>query len=157
MSRDAVIRIGLLVLGLPSVVIGLWAGFWPRSFYEDFPGLGRVWVAVDGPYNEHFIRDVGWLNLALAFVTLIAAWRLGRTLVGAVLGAWLVYGVPHLTYHLNHLDTFDTGDQVALTASLALTPIIAIVLLALQRQSDRAASATIPPSESSTRSSSSST
>ena len=35
-------------------------------FYDDFPGLGRSWVAADGPYNEHLVRDVGALNLALA-------------------------------------------------------------------------------------------
>ena len=45
----------------------------PKSFYEDFPGAGRVWVAVDGPYNEHLVRDVGSLNLALAFVAVAGA------------------------------------------------------------------------------------
>ena len=37
----------------------------PAAFYDDFPGLGRMWVAPDGPYNQHLVRDVGELNLAL--------------------------------------------------------------------------------------------
>ena len=44
--------------------VGLQALFTPRSFYDDFP-LGRGWVAMDGPYNQHLVRDVGSLNLAL--------------------------------------------------------------------------------------------
>lgn len=137
MSRDQVTRIGLIVLGAPGLMVGAWAGLAPHSFYEDFPGLGRVWVAVDGPYNEHLVRDVGWLNLALTLVTFAAAWTLARALVGAALGAWLVYGVPHLTYHLNNLDAYDTGDTIALIASLALAPLIAIVILTMGRRGAR--------------------
>ncbi len=42
-------RIALGYLALVSLQIGLWAQFAPRSFYDDFPGLGRAWVAIDGP------------------------------------------------------------------------------------------------------------
>ena len=38
---------------------GLWATLSPRSFYDEFPGGGRAWVAADGPYNEHLVRDFG--------------------------------------------------------------------------------------------------
>jgi len=154
MNRDRVVQVGLLVLAIPSVVVGAWAGLAPRSFYDDFPGFS-AWVSPDGPYNEHLVRDVGWLNLALALVTLIAAWTLARALVGAALGAWLVYGVPHLVYHLNHLDAYDTGDQVAMIASLAVAPVVAVLLLALGRRSARSG-AKIPASEATARSSPSS-
>ena len=53
----------------------------PQSFYDDFPGLGRAWVSVDGPYNEHLVRDVGALNLALLVLFVVAWVRLDRQLV----------------------------------------------------------------------------
>jgi hypothetical protein len=118
-------------------VIGVWAAFLPRSFYEDFPGLGRMWVAPDGPYNEHLVRDVGELNLALVVVTAVALVTLGPWLVRAVLAGWLVYSVPHLIYHLRHMGPFATDDQVSIAASLALVPILAVVLLVIEVRAPR--------------------
>jgi hypothetical protein len=137
--RDRIVRIGLVVLGFPSLVVGVWAAFFPRSFYDDFPGMGRVWVAPDGPYNEHLVRDVGELNLALVVVTAVAAVTLVPTLVRAVLAGWIVYSVPHLVYHLRNMEPFSTDDQVSIGASLALVPIIAVVLLVLDVRSPRPA------------------
>ncbi len=130
--RDTVLRIGLAVLAVPAVIIGVWAAFAPRSFYDDFPGLGRTWVAPDGPYNEHLVRDVGELNLALAVVTIVALVVLGPVLVRAVLAGWLVYSVPHLAYHLRHMAPFGTDDQVSIGASLAIVPMVAVALLVLE-------------------------
>ncbi len=120
--RDPVLRIGLAVLAFPSVVIGIWAGLMPRSFYDDFPGLGRIWVAPVGPYSEHLVRDVGELNLALALVTIVAAVTLASLLVRAVLAGWLVYSVPHLVYHLRHLQPFGTDDQVSIDREPRVRP-----------------------------------
>ena len=36
-EHQGALRILLVLLGVPSVVIGLWAGFAPRGFYDDFP------------------------------------------------------------------------------------------------------------------------
>ena len=66
-------QVALVVIAVSTGLVGLWAHVRTRSFYDDFPGAGRVWVAVDGPYNEHLVRDVGGLNLALAFVAVLAA------------------------------------------------------------------------------------
>lgn len=134
-SRDAralVLRIGLVVLAVPAFLVGVWAAFMPRAFYDDFPGLGRMWVAPDGPYNEHLVRDVGELNLALVVVTAIAAVTLVPVLVRAVLAGWIVYSVPHLVYHLRNMEPFATDDQVSIGASLALVPIVAVVLLVIE-------------------------
>lgn len=139
--RDPVLRIGLAVLALPSVVIGIWAGLTPRSFYDDFPGLGRMWVAPVGPYSEHLVRDVGELNLALALITIVAAVTLGTVLVRTVLAGWLVYSVPHLVYHLRHLQPFGTDDQVSMIASLAFVPVLAVALLVIDVRATRPADA----------------
>jgi hypothetical protein len=124
-------RIVLGYLAVSGLLVGVWAGFAPRSFYDDFPGLGRVWVAVDGPYNEHLVRDVGWLNLALTVATVWAAVTLTRALVVAVLVAWLVTGIPHLAYHVANLDGLERVDRFGELASLALAPLLALVLLVI--------------------------
>ena len=122
-------RVILALLAITSVQLGLWATFAPRSFYEDFPGGGRSWVAADGPYNEHLVRDFGDLNLAIALVALVALVTLARPAVLAAAGAWLIYGVPHLVYHLRHLDVYDTSDQVANVTALALVVVVPALLL----------------------------
>ncbi|HEX8803016.1 MAG TPA: hypothetical protein VF743_02445 [Acidimicrobiales bacterium] len=114
------VRVLLAVYAASNALVGLWAGAFPRSFYDDFPGLGRHWVAVDGPYNEHLVRDVGWLNLALATVLLVAVVRATPLLVGVAAGAALVYAAPHLAYHLANLDVYDTSDQVANVVALGV-------------------------------------
>ena len=137
-----VVRIGLGVLAVSGAVLGVWAGLAPRSFYDDFPGFGRHWVSVDGPYNEHLVRDVGWLNLALTVVTVWAMVTLARSLVLAILVGWLVVDLPHLVYHAANLDGLSTGDGTAEIISLALGPAIAAALLVLVARGDDTADAT---------------
>ena len=122
----------LAVWAVVSVQLGIWATFAPRSFYDDFPGFGREWVRVDGPYNEHLVRDFGALNLALAVVTIAALITLSRPMVIAVAVAWLAWSVPHFVYHLRHLDVFSsTGDKMAIVLLLGSLPVLAVVVLAL--------------------------
>jgi hypothetical protein len=127
------IRIGLAYLAVGFALVGFWAAFAPRSFYTDFPGAGRHWISPDGPYNQHLIRDVGELNLALFVVVVAAAVTLSLPLVRAALAATLVNGVLHVVYHLGHTDMFSSGDQIAIIGSLVLAPVIALVLLATVR------------------------
>jgi hypothetical protein len=135
--RETVLRVGLAVLAIPAAIVGFWAAFAPRSFYDDFPGLGRTWVAPDGPYNQHLVRDVGELNLAIVAITVIALVTLVPMLVRAVLVGWLVYGVPHVIYHLRNLEPFSTDDQVSIVGSLAFVPILAAVLLVIEVRAPR--------------------
>ena len=118
-------RLALIVIAGGGLLVGLWAQGFPRSFYDDFPGSGRVWVAVDGPYNEHLVRDVGALNLAVAVVAIVAFVTLSRAAVLAAGGAWLAYGIPHLVYHLRHLDPLDGADTFAVPFTLALNVVVA--------------------------------
>lgn len=129
-------RVVLGYLAATSVVVGLWAQFGPRSFYDDFPGFGRIWVGVDGPFNEHLIRDVGGLNLALAAVLILAAFSLERSLVLAACVASLLYGIPHVIYHLVNRGSLGTGDFVAVIGGLALFALLPFVLLLTRRRRD---------------------
>lgn len=120
-------RVALVVLAANGMFVGLWALAAPRSFYDDFPGAGRVWVAVDGPYNQHLVRDVGALNLALAFVAVLALVTGSVLVAQAAGGAALIYGVPHLLYHATHLSPFDTTDAVGVIVGLALAVVAGVV------------------------------
>jgi hypothetical protein len=128
MARRAV-RIALALLFVQGLIVGAWAAAWPRSFYDDFPGGGRAWVAADGPYNEHLVRDFGDLNLALAVVTLVALIASTRVVALAAALGWIVYQAPHLVYHLRHLDLYDTGDKVANVTALVFGLVLPIVVL----------------------------
>jgi hypothetical protein len=136
MSRGPT-RVVLALLAISAGVIGLWAAFAPRSFYVNFPGGGHDWISPDGPYNEHLVRDVGELNLALMVVALFALVALSRALVLATAVAWLVYGVPHLVYHLRHLSPFHGSDVTSIPLSLSLG-IVGGVLLLLPPRRQRA-------------------
>jgi hypothetical protein len=127
-ARRVVARVALLLLAAAGLYQGLWAQVAPRSFFDDFPsGLG--WVAVDGPYNEHLVRDVGGLVNGLSVVAVLAAWRLSRSLLMATAVGWLVYSLPHLVYHLGHpLD--DAGMQavnVLVLGSQVVLPVVGLL------------------------------
>ena len=110
------------------VPAGLQAAFAPRSFFDDFPiGRGAGSRSATPPYDEHLVRDVGALFLALIVVTAWAVWR-DEALTGVAI-AWLVQGVLHFTYHVGHLDGLDGADQVFLVLSLALVPVLAVIAL----------------------------
>jgi hypothetical protein len=123
-------KVALMIIAGGSLAVGIWAQGFPQSFYDDFPGMGRAWIAVDGPFNEHLVRDVGGLNLALAFVAVMALVT-GSTLLARVTGgAALLYGLPHLVYHATHLAPYDTGDTIAMLGSLGLAAMAAVLVAA---------------------------
>jgi len=70
-------RVVLLVLALVAAYVGAWALFAPASFYAEFPGGSRHWVAADGPFNEHLVRDVGAAYCALCVLSVAALVRRG--------------------------------------------------------------------------------
>ena len=119
-----------MVLAIAAVDVGFWAQFAPSSFYREFPGLGMHWLPVLGPYNEHLTRDVGGLYLALLVITVGALIRATDAYVVRVCaGAWAVFNLGHLGFHIAHLSMYGTRDQILNVVSLAGMLLIAIVLL----------------------------
>ena len=127
--RDRVVRVLLALMAASSGLIGLWALLAPRSFYDDFPGSGRHWVSADGPYNEHLVRDVGGLYVAMTVVAVVAAIVLTRALVRTAAVATLAFAIPHFAYHSAHTDPYSTSDAAALLISLGLAVVLPIVVL----------------------------
>ena len=120
-------------LGLLAVVglyTGLWAYFSPTSWYANFPGLGLSWLPQLGPYNEHLAKDAGAMFLALAMLTLITLRSVRNTRLVQTTGAvWLVFNVLHFIYHVQHLDMYNTRDQVLNVVFLAALVLLAASLL----------------------------
>jgi hypothetical protein len=127
-------RAGLIILAAGSALVGVWALFAPQSFFDDFPGGGSAWVSAQPPYNEHLVRDVGALNLALAALLGWAAVALERRLVQVALIVALVYAFPHFVFHVSHLEDLSTGDKVAQTSVLALGVLLPVALLVPARR-----------------------
>jgi hypothetical protein len=131
-KAETATRVGLVLLGLVGLQVGVWASLAPRSFYDDFPGGGRTWVSMDGPYNEHLVRDFGALNLALTAVVVVALLTGARVATLCAALAWLVYSVPHFVYHARHLHVYDTSDKILNLVALGGAVVVsgAILLIA---------------------------
>ncbi len=83
-------RVIVVVVGVYLVGFGLWAFLAPRSFYDS--------IAVFPPYNQHFIHDLGALQLGLgAAMLLTQVWgdALLVVLAGNAIGATV-----HFTAHV---------------------------------------------------------
>jgi hypothetical protein len=117
------------VFGLAT---GLWQYLAPRSFYDDFPGFGRHWVDVDGPFNEHLLRDVAQGNLAFGVVALVALLTGGVWLARATGLAAVVANLPHHAYHQAHVGVLPAlSDQVLQTLTLSLVSLTSVLLAVL--------------------------
>ncbi|MHB8664456.1 MAG: NAD-dependent epimerase/dehydratase family protein [Acidimicrobiales bacterium] len=127
--RRLVVRVSLAFLAVQAGVLGLWATFAPHSWYQNFPGAGRHWVAVDGPYNHHLVTDVGAFTLALLVVTVVALVGRSRALTRTAGAAWVVSGLPHLVYHLTHRHGLGTGDQLASYGGLAFEVALGLLVI----------------------------
>jgi hypothetical protein len=129
-SQTTWTRAGLAYLALSFLLIGIWAQFYPHSFYTDFPGLGRAWVRIDGPFNEHLIRDVGGLNLGLGLAAIFALRFPQARVIQVVCLVIFVYSLPHYVYHLAHLLVLPSAlDQVANIVLLGLNVFIPLALM----------------------------
>ncbi|MFG1641093.1 hypothetical protein ACGFMK_12470 [Amycolatopsis sp. NPDC049252] len=127
--QRTITRVLLVFFGVVEAVTGIWPLVSPTGFYQHFPGFRTGWVSMDGPFNEHLLRDFGGLNLALAAL-LIGAAVIGTTAVARLAGvAALLFGLPHFLYHLGHVSHFDQIDQVLIITTTGLGAVVPIVLL----------------------------
>ena len=140
MRRGSIwLRAGLLYLAGLNVSIGIWATLAPRSFFDDFPGGGRSWVAGDGPFNEHLVRDVGAWSIGMAVVVVAALWTMSRPLLITTGAAATVLSLPHAIYHSRHAEVIgSTADKVGSIGGLFLAAAIGAAVLVGALRVDRA-------------------
>ena len=122
---------------LLGLFVGGWAYFAAQSFYDSFPGVLGSWVSVDGPYNEHLIRDVGAMYLALAAASIGGLiWRhpIGFRVLGL---AWTVFGALHFAYHAGHLEHMSLESAIGEMVALGVSLLLGILLLIPERAASR--------------------
>jgi hypothetical protein len=125
------IRAGLVSLAAPVIVIGGWALVAPRNWYDNFPTDSANWISSLGAFQEHLVRDFGSLYLALGLLLLFAAIVLDRLLVQAVLGASLVFQVPHLIFHAANTEPLSTASNAVNLVLLGVGLLVTVVLLGM--------------------------
>jgi hypothetical protein len=123
----------VIVQGVLTATLGVWAGLAPESFYQDgpIPFIDTGWVAMLPPYNEHLVRDYGFMNLGMTVVFVVAAIKLTPVLVRTATGALFAFGVPHTMFHSFNLDHMSTADATAqtITTSVLTIALPAVVFL----------------------------
>lgn len=100
--------------------LAVWPLASPTNFYKTFPGMGMHWIDINGPYNEHFLRDFGALNAALLVVIVFALWKQTPELMQAAGVAIAIYALPHALYHLGHLDVYESSEKIIAVAPLVI-------------------------------------
>ena len=92
-------RILYLIFALIALINGVWMLAAPESWYNGLPAA----VPDTGPYNGHFIRDLGVVFLLIAAGFAWCSWRLERS--RPVLIVITLFYVGHAIVHLLDLLT----------------------------------------------------
>ncbi|MFJ8504721.1 hypothetical protein [Streptomyces avermitilis] len=118
------------LLAVTGLYTGIWAYFSPTGWYANFPGFGLSWLPQLGPYNEHLAKDAGAMFLALTVLTVVTLRSMHNTRLVQTTGAvWLLFNVLHFSYHVQHLDMYNTRDQVLNVVFLAALVLLSVLLL----------------------------
>ena len=83
-----------LVLGVGCIANALWMLAGPMHWYEELPAA----VPDTGPFNPHFVRDIGCAFLTIGLALVWAAWRPSLRLPLVTTSA--VFLVAHAALHL---------------------------------------------------------
>lgn len=97
-----VVRALLVLLGLSHALTGLWMLAAPAHWFASIPGVTQT-----GPFNMHFVLDVGMAFLASGAFLILAARRTPNAPLWAIAGAtwpalhalihidgWAMHGIP---------------------------------------------------------------
>jgi hypothetical protein len=126
---ELVLRAGVVALALEAGMIGVHALFFPLYFYNKFL-LGRGWVKMLPPYNEHITRDLGALYLGFFVVLAYAAVKLSKDVFNAAVLGFVVATVPHMIFHAAHAaDAPMLIDKILQVGLLAVTVALGLGLL----------------------------
>lgn len=119
------IKITLMALAAYFSLLAAALLFAPLAFYETVPGVSDT-----GPFNSHFVRDVGFAFLVSAAALLAGALRGDRAL--AVLGAGfpVLHGIFHVVGYGHH----SFPSQMAAIGDLAATAGLAAFTLVMACQ-----------------------
>lgn len=127
-------RVALAYLFVTGLAVGVWAFGFPAHFYRVFPGLGRTWVSVDGPFNEHLVRDTGGGYLMMASLAGLGLARPSAATPFAIGLATSCFNLPHFAYHMTHLGMYGAVDRVLNVVVLLLAVLCSAWLMTARAQ-----------------------
>lgn len=106
-------------VGAAIVVQGLWAFLAPRSFYDA--------LATFPPYNSHFLRDIGAIQIGVGVAGVVGALRVRAAVAG--LAGLVAFQIPHVYSHVVDRDNGGRpGFDIPALSLLALVTAVALVL-----------------------------
>ncbi len=114
-------------------VQGVWAFVAPGSFFDA--------LATFEPYNEHFVRDVGAIQVGLGVGGVVGALRVRAVIVG--LAALVAFQVLHIASHVidRHAGGRPGFDIPALSLVALLTVAALVISLRARKQGGNEAAA----------------
>lgn len=118
------VRAVLIVFAAFELVLGVWLTFAPKTFYDHVPTVN--WTP---PYSDHLFHDFGGASLGLGIVLTAAAIRLDRYLAAVALLAYLAFSLPHMIFHLAHLEHGEPGWSVVLAVGVILMVVLPLTAL----------------------------
>lgn len=122
------LRLGLSALAFEMLLLGFPATVAPAWFYRWFP-FDRGWLTDTGPYNEHSVRDFGYVYLGFALVLVWAAVQLGRQLCLAASAGALLANAPHSLFHLLRPGGLTAADLVVENGLLLIATFVSMAVL----------------------------
>jgi hypothetical protein len=135
--------VALFLAGAINGLLGVFAAFDPLGFYRRVPGVSMM-----GPYDQHFVVDVGFLFLALTVTLVVALLHREKVLVRTACASALTFAVPHLWFHASHLSGFSTAQAVNELGGLVVmvaAPLVALVTTFVSSDDTTSAAATSEP------------
>jgi hypothetical protein len=127
----SIARVLLALVAAAQAEVGLWGELAPHSFYENFPGFGRHWVAPIGPYDEHLVRDYASAEIGLAVLLACAAVWFTRHVVLIAGAAFLAGTLPHFIFHLTTTDDLPSIDNALSLGGFVVEMVAVAVAMAI--------------------------
>jgi hypothetical protein len=124
-------RVLLALVAAAQAEVGLWGEFAPHSFYENFPGFGRHWVAPLGAYDEHLLRDYASAEIGLAVLLVCAAIWFTRPTVLIAGAAFLAGTLPHFIFHLTTTDDLPSIDNALSLGGFVVEMVLVATAMAI--------------------------
>lgn len=113
------------ILGLGAVANGLFMLVDPANWYFIIPGVTNT-----GPFNQHFIRDIGMIYVFVGFCFIVGAWfEQRRALLWALGTVWLA---AHALFHIWEVTAGICGPRQLLIdfPNVILPPVIGAAMSA---------------------------
>lgn len=128
MMLGSIKRIVAIALGIGGAANGAFMLIAPPLWYDSVPGLAHT-----GPFNPHFVSDIGVAYVVASLALLARAWR-PRYWPAAIAGAAFMCG--HAIIHVFDIALERTGNA-SVDVGLVIVPALLAAWAALPAKSER--------------------